>query len=180
MDITSFSSNSTNNIRKGFRMVAQVRKIIQFNEDAGLLEKGYDDSLEPAFQIEEALEGFNLTKLSKLLAPREPVMNPKEVSRAIIKVARHSDKTPIKEVDRLDKHIDGLIYHIGSLAKQGLSLEQMCEAVDVVMTANQAKVQCPKDEAGKLLKPLDFDELFAPEPALQQILDRRACVNTNS
>ena len=35
-----------------------VQQIYDFNKQAGLLEKGYDDFLESSFQIEEALEGF--------------------------------------------------------------------------------------------------------------------------
>ena len=36
-----------------------------------------------------------------------------------------------------------------------------------------AKLNCPKDEFGKLMKPDNFKELYAPEPKLQLILDQR-------
>ena len=35
-----------------------VQRIHDFNQQAGLLDKPYDDFLESSFQIEEALEGF--------------------------------------------------------------------------------------------------------------------------
>ena len=35
-----------------------IQQIYDFNQQAGLLDKGYDDFPESSFQIEEALEGF--------------------------------------------------------------------------------------------------------------------------
>ena len=49
-----------------------VDQIHEFNSQAGLLDKGYDDFLESSFQIEEALEGYKsygLTSLQTHLAP---------------------------------------------------------------------------------------------------------------
>ena len=49
-------------------MLNPIKRITQFNQDAGLLGKGYDDFLESSFQIEEALEGFeNLHMLNSEL-----------------------------------------------------------------------------------------------------------------
>ena len=42
-----------------------VQEIYDFNKQAGLLEKGYSDFLESSFQIEEALEGFNIEEVSQ-------------------------------------------------------------------------------------------------------------------
>lgn len=151
----------------------QLDRIVAWNSKAGLLENEYNDSLESAFQIEEALEGFDIAILSRLLAPRADLMSPKEASRAIIKIAKDNTPTGLTDVERLDKHVDGIVYHIGSLAKLGLSTKQMLEAIDVVMTSNEAKLGCPRDECGKLLKPADFDELYAPEPKLEEILNVR-------
>ena len=155
-------------------MDSAIEDIAKFNKDAGLLENEYNDSLESAFQIEEALEGFDLTMLSRLLAPRSPVMSAKEVSRAIVKIVADVTPTGLTDVERFDKHCDGFVYHIGSFAKLGLSPTQIKEGIDVVMTANKAKVGCPRDEVGKLMKPANFNELYAPEPKLKAILSKRS------
>ena len=46
---------------KGANMtVDHIDAIYQFNEQAGLLEQGYNDFSESAYQIEEALEGYEI------------------------------------------------------------------------------------------------------------------------
>lgn len=150
-----------------------IEQIYQFNLKAGLLEKGYNDALESSFQIEEALEGFDNTKLSLLLKPYSPIMGPKGISRELIKIATWDDKHPLSDVDRLDKAADAVVFGIGSMAKLRLNPEQIVRVLTTVMTANLAKLDYPKDEMGKLTKPANFNELYAPEPKLQAILDER-------
>ena len=150
-----------------------VERIYDFNKDNGLLEKGYDDFLESSFQIEEALEGFRdlpylATRLHSEQESHEENFNPREISRQIIRLASMDDKTPISDVDRLDKAIDAIVYAIGSIAKLGLNPDQINKAINIVMDANSAKTGCPKDEYGKLMKPENFPE---PEPRLQELLN---------
>ena len=153
-----------------------VQQIYDFNKQAGLLEKGYDDFLESSFQIEEALEGFgDLPYLQVRLHSEgehyEELCNPKEISRQIIRLAEMDTKpTNIPDVDRLDKAIDAIVFAVGSIAKLGLTPSQIREAIEIVTTANLQKLSMPKDEFGKLTKPADF---IGPETKLQELLDRR-------
>ena len=153
-----------------------VQQIYDFNKQAGLLDRGYDDFLEASFQIEEALEGFNsLEYLGKLLTKDEMSIesNPKELSRMIVNAALDRELSgydDITDVDRLDKAIDALVFAIGSIAKLGLSPAQITKAIDVVTEANLQKLSMPKDEHGKLMKPKGF---VGPEAQLQSILDER-------
>ena len=152
-----------------------VQQIYDFNKQAGLLEKGYDDFLESSFQIEEALEGFpKLQNLANILTDEESEdrvrddASPKNISRAIVRYV--IGDTPISDVDRLDKAIDAIVFAIGSIAKLGLSPAQITRAIDVVTEANLQKLSMPKDEHGKLQKPANF---VGPEAKLQAILDER-------
>lgn len=152
-----------------------VQQIYDFNKQAGLLEKDYDDFLESSFQIEEALEGFpKLQNLANILTDEESEdrvrddVSPKNISRAIVQYA--IGNTPISDVDRLDKAIDAIVFAIGSIAKLGLSPAQITRAIDVVTEANLQKLSMPKDEHGKLQKPANF---VGPEAKLQAILDER-------
>ena len=77
---------------------------------------------------------------------------------------------PIRDVDRLDKACDAIVFAVGSIAKLGLTPTQIHEALNIVMDANSAKSGCPKDAEGKLLKPDTFPN---PEPRLQMLLDLR-------
>jgi len=153
-----------------------VQQIYDFNKQAGLLDRGYDDFLEASFQIEEALEGFNsLEYLGKLLTKDEMSIesNPKELSRMIVNAALDRELSgydDITDVDRLDKAIDAIVFAIGSIAKLGLSPAQITRAIDVVTEANLQKLSMPKDEHGKLQKPANF---VGPEAKLQAILDER-------
>ena len=150
-----------------------VQQIYDFNQQAGLLDSGYDDFLESSFQIEEALEGFDLLYFSKDLidaftAPRDfSAMDTKEISRAIVNTTGEFTGS---DVDRLDKSIDAIVYAIGAIAKLGLNVEQIHRAISVVTESNLQKLSCPKDEFGKLTKPADF---VGPEAKLQPILDER-------
>ena len=145
-----------------------IKRIVKFNEQAGLLDKGYDDFLESSFQIEEALEGFDyLETLAKTVNAKE--VTPKEISRAVVKLAM-KDTEFTSDVERLDKACDAVVFAIGSMAKLGLSAQQITMALNIVMDANVAKLRMPKDEHGKLTKPSNFK---GPEVRLQELLDRR-------
>lgn len=146
-----------------------VEDIYAFNIKAGLLEKGYDDFLESSFQIEEALEGFDMYELDLSINGPESTINPtpKELSRHIVNSCYN---VQLSDVDRLDKAIDAIVFAIGSIAKLGLNVEQIHRAIGVVTEANLAKLDCPKDEFGKLTKPADF---IGPEEKLQGILNER-------
>ena len=150
-----------------------VQQIYDFNKQAGLLEKGYDDFLESSFQIEEALEGFpNLQNLANILTDEESEervrddASPKNISRAIVQYV--SGNTKISDVDRLDKACDAVVFAIGSMAKLGLTPPQIREAMNIVTEANLQKLSMPKDEHGKLTKPANF---VGPETKLQALLD---------
>lgn len=153
-----------------------IKLIYKFNNDAGLLANGYDDFLESSFQIEEALEGFDLTDLCSELNLTE-TLGPKDVSRVLLNTLGSTKDNPFKEypkvpdVDRLDKACDAVIYAVGSMAKLGLNPHQITKALNVVMHANQAKLHMPTDQYGKLCKPEGF---VPPEDKLQLILDERS------
>ena len=161
-----------------------VQEIYNFNKQAGLLEKGYDDFLESSFQIEEALEGFELEGILPILENSHPhyAQSPhygeataKDVSRAIVThciypIKKDGIPVVISDVDRLDKAIDAIVFAIGSIAKLGLNVEQIHRAIGVVTEANLQKLTMPKDEHGKLTKPAGF---VGPESKLQAILDER-------
>lgn len=145
-----------------------VEQIYEFNKKAGLLDKPYNDFLESSFQIEEALEGFNLPLIIESLDLKLDFdSNAKGISREIL--ASVQDST-IPDVDRLDKACDAIVFAVGSIAKLGLNPNQIAEAVSIVMEANLAKLDMPKDEFGKLMKPEGF---VGPEPKLQALLDER-------
>ena len=148
---------------KGVNMtVDHIDAIYQFNEQAGLLEQGYNDFSESAYQIEEALEGYEIAHGFTV-----HLDTPKEMSRTIVRAQGPFIGT---DVDRLDKAIDAIVFAVGSIAKLGLTPLQIREAVEIVTTANLQKLSMPKDEFGKLTKPADF---VGPETKLQELLDRR-------
>ena len=134
-----------------------LKSIYRFNKEAGLLEAGYSDERECAFPIEEALEGFE-SGLGNI--------TPKEQSRLLMDaLAGHFEGT---DVDRFDKHLDIIVFSLGSLYKLGLSPQQVMRGLDIVANANMQKLQSKTDEYGKLTKPIDF---IAPEEQLQKILN---------
>ena len=148
---------------KGANMtVDHIDAIYQFNEQAGLLEQGYNDFSESAYQIEEALEGYEIAQGFTV-----HLDTPKEMSRTIVRAQGPFIGT---DVDRLDKAIDAIVFAVGSIAKLGLTPPQIREAIEIVTTANLQKLSMPKDEFGKLTKPADF---VGPEAKLQELLDRR-------
>ena len=143
-----------------------VDYIYDFNKKAGLLEKDYNDFLESSFQIEEALEGFEVPGHGMTLSSSTP----KEMSRQIMTWAVSEESSALADVDRLDKACDAVVFAIGSMAKLGLTADQITRAMDVVTTANLQKLSMPKDSYGKLMKPDNFE---GPEAKLQVILDER-------
>ena len=153
---------------KGANMtVDHIDAIYQFNAQAGLLEQGYNDFSESAYQIEEALEGYEIAHGFTV-----HLDTPKEMSRTIVRAQGPFIGT---DVDRLDKAIDAIVFAVGSIAKLGLTPPQIREAIEIVTTANLQKLSMPKDEFGKLTKPADWEQ-YAPETKLQELLDRRKCL----
>ena len=149
---------------KGANMtVDHIDAIYQFNEQAGLLEQGYNDFSESAYQIEEALEGYEIAQGFTV-----HLDTPKEMSRTIVRAQGSFVGT---DVDRLDKAIDAIVFAVGSIAKLGLTPPQIREAIEIVTTANLQKLSNIKiDSNGKLLKDSNF---IGPETKLQELLDRR-------
>ena len=146
-----------------------VEQIHDFNKQAGLLDKPYNDFLESSFQIEEALEGFDLPLLIEELGLRiDSTNSAKGVSRAILE---SQESVTISDIDRLDKACDAIVFAFGSIFKLGLNPEQAARAVSTVMNANLAKLSMPKDEFGKLTKPEGF---VGPETLLADILAERS------
>lgn len=150
-----------------------IKSIYKFNKECKrpdgscLLDQGYDDLKEAAFSIEEMLEGFNTDVLHKLLLMDGEENSPKTISRKIIWHTNGSDMT---DVDRLDKHLDSIIYNFGSIFKLGLSPQQALRALSIVCEANLQKLSAGQDEHGKQRKPEGF---VPPEEKLQAILDER-------
>lgn len=160
-------------------MLNPIKEICAWQIAAGNASRPYDDFLESAFQIEEALEGFsNIDKLYFRLNPPDELSTKqaRDTSRAIVEFAERGtfDKTvevdvrSISDVERLDKACDAIIFAIGSMQKLGLDHHGVTKALNIVNNANRAKLGAPRDAAGKLLKPDDF---VGPEAELQKLLD---------
>jgi predicted HAD superfamily Cof-like phosphohydrolase len=145
-----------------------IKSIYKWQVEAGLADRPYDDFLESSFQIEEALEGFNLEVLGDTLTHNKN-LSPKDISRVIVD---HTvdESTNLPDVDRFDKAIDAVVFAIGSMAKLGLSPQQIQRGLLVVNHANMQKLGMPVDEHGKKIKPEGF---VGPEEELQKILDER-------
>jgi len=134
-----------------------IKAIYNFNKDAGLLEAGYSDERECAFPVEEALEGFESGLGNG---------TPKEYSRGLMdELAGYFEGT---DVNRFDKHLDIIVFSLGSLFKLGLSPQQVMRGLSIVADANSQKLKVGVDSHGKQMKPSDF---VPPEAKLQKILD---------
>ena len=154
-------------------MLNPIKEIAKWQKDAGNAAKPYEDFLESSFQIEEALEGFDdLPELSKVLSRSDKITvksdSPKDLSRAIITLARTDYGENIPDVDRLDKACDAVVFAIGSMTKLGLDHHAITKALNIVNDANKAKLGMSRDSEGKLLKPEGF---VGPEVKLQELLD---------
>jgi hypothetical protein len=140
-----------------------IENIYKFNKENGLLEDGYKDTRECAFPIEEALEELGVDYIDTGFCG-----NPKELSRAVM--AHVDDRINIDDVHRLDKHLDIIIYSIGSIFKLGLNQEAVAKALLIVSEKNLEKSSVGKDEYGKQMKPKDF---VGPESMLLELLNQR-------
>ena len=149
-----------------------VTEIYEFNKLAGLLDQPLDDYREASFIIEEALEGFDLQKLSHFL--HSDGQTPKAVARSIVTYCRESQSgmypTALTDVERLDKAVDAAVFAFGYMFKLGLTPEQAMRAMSIVMAANKQKLTMPRDSFGKLMKPDAFE---GPEAKLQRLLEER-------
>ena len=152
-----------------------IKSIYKFNKEAGLLDKGYSDFLEPSFLIEEALEDLpTLKSLGQAISVNSE--NPKEIARQIVSIAGGNNTTkPLTDLQRFDKHIDAIVYAVGGAYKLGLSPQQLEAGIAAVMHSNMKKIGAGKDEHGKALKPENWPEIEAEQVRkLQTILDKRA------
>ncbi len=149
------------------------KSIYKFNKEAGLLEKGYSDFLEPSFLIEEALE--DLPRLQVLTNITNAKSNsPKDIARQLVIIAG-GEEAELTDLQRFDKHIDAIVYAVGGAYKLGLSPQQLEAGIAAVMHSNTKKIGAGKDEHGKALKPDNWPEIEAEQVRkLQAILDKRA------
>lgn len=147
--------------------------VYEFNKKSKLLDPGYSDIRETAYGIEEMLEGFNLGVVANSLRTNAEFLadnSPREVSLEIVNQAASGfDPSSITDVDRVDKHVDSIIYSLGSLYKLGLSQEEAIKAIQIVAIANLQKLGAGKDQNGKQLKPKNF---IPPEENLAKLLAR--------
>ena len=158
-----------------------IKSIYKFNQECKrpdgscLLDQGYDDLKESAFSIEEMLEGSDgrgLDLLSSALSRfnTKQESTPKDISRTITYLLFGGTATEASDVDRLDKHLDSIVYNFGSIFKLGLTPQQAIKALSIVCDANLQKLSAGQDEHGKQKKPVDF---VPPEERLKRILDER-------
>lgn len=146
-------------------MLNPIKEIANWQIKAGNADKPYDDKLESAFQIEEALEGFDIKDLTMVYG--DPYnLNHTDLARSLSKAAGKFEGT---DVDRLDKACDAIVYAIGSMQKLGLDHHGITKALNIVNKANMQKLNAPRDDAGKLLKP---DNFVGPEAELQELLNK--------
>lgn len=141
--------------------------IRQFNDKAGLLKRGYNARLEASFQVEEAIEGFDLAKIEAALNPAlTPIdRTAKDFSRLFL---NHVDTdTRITLVEAIDRAADAIVFAYGSLYKLGLSVQQAEDCLTMVAQSVMEKVNAPVDAEGKLTKPVGF---IGPEDRIADYL----------
>jgi predicted HAD superfamily Cof-like phosphohydrolase len=149
--------------------------IFQFNDKARLLRQGFNARLEASFQIEEALEGFDLESVVEHheLYPDNfgfegiphQEMSAKNISRAML--AGVHPKASLSLVEAIDKASDAIVFAYGSLYKLGLSVQQAEDMLAIVADSVLEKVSAPVDEFGKLTKPEGF---VGPEERIAEYL----------
>lgn len=149
-----------------------LKTIYKFNQEAGLLAKGYSDERECAFPIEEALEDLDTYKLEVNLTGHFRGLTPKDISRLIVAdtASTNAAGLTITDADRLDKHLDIIVYSLGSIYKLGLTPQQVMRALGVVAEKNMEKLKAGQDSHGKQQKPEGF---IGPEAQLEKILNER-------
>lgn len=129
-----------------------------------------------ALVIEEALEKLPLAdKLANQLGCDN---TPKALSRCIVNLASGDNidgttNEDVPPVGAFDSSIDAVYYEIGNMHMQGLSPSDIVDGLQVVHTANLMKGST-KDSNGKIVKPEQWEELYAPERHLQKILKNRS------
>lgn len=148
------------------------KSIYKFNKEANLLSKPYSDFLEPSFLIEEALEDLpGLQALTNITNAKSN--SPKDIARQLVIIAG-GNNAELTDLQRLDKHIDAIIYAVGGAYKLGLTPQQLEAGIAAVMHSNMKKIGAGVDSAGKQLKPDNWDEIEAEQvKKLQAILDKR-------
>lgn len=159
-------------------MLNPIKEIANWQIKAGNASRPYDDFLESSFQVEEALEGFILPREylfdesgNVLVDATVEEKREKHIARDIISWANNTGGTEsvISDVARLDKACDAIVYAIGSMQKLGLDHHGITKALNIVNKANMQKLNAPRDDAGKLLKP---DNFVGPEAELQELLNK--------
>ena len=157
-----------------------IKDVYEFNQKAGLLEGEMDAFKELAYVFEEAFEGFEecYNTQDENGEPFKPGDKEYPTARQLglsltnsIKdsVARRGLDMP-SEVAEVDKSIDAMVFHVGKLSKMNLTPDQMDRMCKAVTNANMRKLDGPKDEHGKQLKPEGWT---GPEEELQKILNER-------
>ena len=156
-----------------------IQAIIDFNAKAGFITgannfSNFNDTKESAYLIEEALEPYQVEHLASLFElakhTAEYTKNPqREVAKAIVaNTLPESDF--IETVRYVDKYLDAIVYAVGSLAKIGLSHQQITAGLNIVTEANLKKTINPQyDDQGKLLKPEGWEK-YDPEIRLKHLL----------
>lgn len=158
-----------------------ISDIFKFNRDAGFLGDDMDAFKELAYVLEESFEGFEAlyNTMDKDGNPFKPGDKEYPTARQLGLSLANSIKDGMSirdlelpsEVAEFDKSIDAIWFHIGKLAKMGLSEEQVAQGFDAVAVCNLAKLGGPIDDKGKQLKPEGWT---GPEAELQKILDSRS------
>lgn len=147
-------------------MLNPIKEIVKWQIESGNSDLEYSDFSQSAYQIEEALEGFNLPSNSMSLSST----NPRQMSKDIMTwVTNDPDFEPSSDVSRFDKACDAMIYAIGAMTELGLGAQEITMGLLAVNNANKQKLGAKRDNKGKLLKPVDF---IGPEQELQSILDK--------
>ena len=156
-----------------------IQAIVDFNIKAGFLDKQnpkpFNDLGESSYLIEEALEPYNVDFIASLFqVDRTSVKyakNPqREVAKAIVANTELSGVDFIETVQYVDKYLDAIVYAVGSLAKIGLSHQQITAGLNIVTEANLKKTINPQyDDQGKLLKPEGWEK-YDPEIRLKHLL----------
>lgn len=148
--------------------------ICKLNDTSWNNPKGsYDASKAAALVIEEALEKLPLSdKLANQLGCDN---TPKSLARCIVELStgdntNGSTNESIPPVGAFDSSLDTIYIEVGNLHMQGISPSQIVDGLQVVHTANSMKGSA-KDSNGKVIKPDQWEQLYAPEPKLQAILD---------